>query len=71
MQRAPGGTSRLLSQVLPKQGINVSNVDMTDLAAVRGAYLALVCVSSVRATDVLSSCLAYSCDDARCETCDY
>lgn len=27
-----GGTSRLLSRVLPKQGINVTNVDMTDLA---------------------------------------
>lgn len=28
-----GGTSRLLSRVLPKQGISVTNCDMTDLAA--------------------------------------
>ena len=32
-----GGTSRLLAQVLPKQGISITNVDMTDLAAVQGA----------------------------------
>ena len=32
-----GGTSRLLAQVLPKQGIKVTNVDMTDLAAVERA----------------------------------
>lgn len=32
-----GGTSRLLSQVVPKQGVVVENVDMTDLAAVEKA----------------------------------
>jgi cystathionine beta-lyase/cystathionine gamma-synthase len=34
-----GGTSRLLSKVLPKQGINVTNVDMTDLEARAATYL--------------------------------
>ena len=32
-----GGTSRLLSAVVPAAGVSVSNVDMTDLAAVRAA----------------------------------
>eukprot|EP00195_Chlamydomonas_chlamydogama_P003675 CAMPEP_0202914340 /NCGR_PEP_ID=MMETSP1392-20130828/62857_1 /ASSEMBLY_ACC=CAM_ASM_000868 /TAXON_ID=225041 /ORGANISM="Chlamydomonas chlamydogama, Strain SAG 11-48b" /LENGTH=870 /DNA_ID=CAMNT_0049605955 /DNA_START=5 /DNA_END=2617 /DNA_ORIENTATION=+ len=34
-----GGTSRLLSQVVPDAGISVSNVDMTDLEAVRHAII--------------------------------
>ena len=32
-----GGTSRLLSKVLPSQGVGVANVDMTDLQAVKTA----------------------------------
>ena len=32
-----GGTSRLLAQVLGRAGVEVQNVDMTDLAAVEGA----------------------------------
>ncbi|GIL55171.1 hypothetical protein Vafri_10770 [Volvox africanus] len=32
-----GGTSRLLSQVVPTAGVSVTNVDMTDLEAVRAA----------------------------------
>ena len=55
-----GGTSRLLAQVLPKQGILVSNVDMTDLAAVEAAMtpdVKLVMVESptnprLRITDI-------------------
>ena len=55
-----GGTSRLLAQVLPKQGIAVSNVDMTDLAAVEAAMtpdVKLVMVESptnprLRITDI-------------------
>ena len=33
-----GGTYRLLSKVLTRQGISVTHVDTTDLAAVRGAF---------------------------------
>ena len=55
-----GGTSRLLASVLPKQGINVSHVDMTDLGAVEVAMTAdvrLVMVESptnprMRITDI-------------------
>ena len=55
-----GGTSRLLSRVLPRQGIAVSNVDMTDLDAVRAALtpdVALVMLESptnprLRITDI-------------------
>lgn len=55
-----GGTSRLLAQVLPKQGILVSHVDMTDLAAVEAAMtpdVKLVMVESptnprLRITDI-------------------
>ena len=32
-----GGPSRLLSKVAPQSGIEVSNVDMTDVSAVRAA----------------------------------
>jgi cysteine-S-conjugate beta-lyase len=34
-----GGTSRLLSAVLPPLGIEVSNVDHTDLAAYERAFI--------------------------------
>jgi len=34
-----GGTSRLLSQVVPTAGVSVSNVDMTDLAAVKAGII--------------------------------
>lgn len=34
-----GGTSRLLSQVVPNAGVSVSNVDMSDLGAVRQAMV--------------------------------
>jgi cystathionine beta-lyase len=55
-----GGTSRLLASVLPKQGILVSHVDMTDLVAVAGAMtedVRLVMVESptnprMRITDI-------------------
>jgi cysteine-S-conjugate beta-lyase len=55
-----GGTSRLLASVLPKQGIHVTNVDMTDLdavAAAMGPDVRLVMVESptnprMRITDI-------------------
>ena len=55
-----GGTSRLLASVLPKQGILVSHVDMTDLGAVEAAMtedVRLVMVESptnprMRITDI-------------------
>eukprot|EP00775_Hariotina_reticulata_P013490 gene13490-13615_t len=34
-----GGTSRLLSQVVPANGVSVSNVDMTNINAVRAAII--------------------------------
>eukprot|EP00879_Flechtneria_rotunda_P019986 GHRR01021013.1.p1 GENE.GHRR01021013.1~~GHRR01021013.1.p1 ORF type:complete len:769 (+),score=330.87 GHRR01021013.1:305-2611(+) len=34
-----GGTSRLLSQIVPAAGITVSNVDMTDINAVKAALI--------------------------------
>eukprot|EP00798_Chlamydomonas_sp_ICE-L_P026364 gene26364-17457_t len=34
-----GGTSRLLSRVVPEYGVSVTNVDMTDLEAVRKAII--------------------------------
>jgi len=61
-----GGTSRLLSQVLPKLGIAVTHVDMTDLAAVQQAMtddVRLVMIESptnprLRITDIRGVCAA-------------
>lgn len=50
-----GGTSRLLSRVLPKQGINVTNIDMTDIAVRTHPRLSHGCAPT-QGTPISSRC---------------